>query len=268
MFLDVESKYGGVEEGVVIKYNAEGSQVILKVQQAQHILDKNKYKGNSLEEFDYWKNVNKAVDEIIDDISEVDLQKSLKIVAKKLKDYTLTFSHVKKTNEQILEDIQFTARTILFKTMPGNQGALFVGKIKILTNTHWSIIKDAQAKYDTVTVALISSKETKGTKELRNKVLNACFDSIEIINTSSENLFTIMNKANTNINFILGSPGRTQENTKILAKKRGITAVEVDRTDEAVADIIKNISDINYFKKNTPKCVWPFYEDYVKAYKE
>lgn len=270
LFLDVESKYGGKEEGVVIKYG----DVIIKFQQeyqvdqAARATIKDKYRGDMSYEDDYWKKVNKSVDEIIADIKEGDLQPALREVARKLKTYNVPFTHIKKTEDQVKEDIQLTARMVLTKTMPGNQGALFLGKMRVLTKAHYNIIKEATVKYDTVTVALVSSKETKGTKELRNKILEACFPGIEIINASTGNLFTIMNKTHNNINFVLAGSDRVESYSKMLSKNRGMHVVETPRTDDDISatKIIANLDDYKYFKENTPKCVWPFYEEYVKVY--
>jgi len=273
MFLDVESKYGGKEEGVVIKYD----NVIIKFQQEYQVdpearaAIKNKYRGDMAYEDDYWKKVNLSVDVIIEDIDEVELQKALKEVAKTLKSYKVPFTHIKKTNDQILEDIQLTARMVLIKQMPGNQGALFLGKMRIMTKAHWQIIKDSTTKYDSTTVALISSKDTKGTKELRNDVLETCFGSdIEIINASSGNLFTLMNKSQNNINYILAGSDRVDAYEKMLEKNRGMKVVETKRVDDDISasKVIANLDDYKYFKANTPKCVWPFYDKYVEAYKK
>ena len=275
LFLSVESYYGNLEEGVVLKY-MDNSGIILKwqqeyqIDQAARAAIKNKYRGDVAYEDDYWKKVNKSVDDIIDDIAEVELHKALKEVAKKLKTYKVPFTHIKKSNDQILEDIQLTARMLLSKTMPGNQGALFLGKMRIMTTAHWGIIKDATTKYDTVTVALVSSKDTKGTKELRNDVLNACFPEVEVVNASSGNLFTIMNKSHNNINYILAGSDRVDAYEKMLEKNRGMHVVETKRTGEDISasKVIANLDDYEYFKKYTPKCVWPFYEQYREAYKK
>ena len=54
----------------------------------------------------------------------------------------------------------------------------------------------------------------------------------------------------------------------MLEKNLGMSVHEVPRTDEDISasKVIANIDDFDYFKKNTPKCVHPFYDEYVKAY--
>ena len=148
-------------------------------------------------------------------------------------------------------------------------GALILGKFRVLTKAHYNMIKEAVAKYDTVTVNIVSSKETKGTKELRNEVMRHCFPDIEILNSSTGNIYTIMRKTQNEITDIIAGSDRVKEYEKMLEKNYGMRVVEVPRTDEDISatKIINNIDDYEYFKKNTPKCVWKFYEKYLEVYK-
>ena len=267
-FLDVESKYGGKEEGVVIKYN----DIIIKFQQEYQTDQearnkiKDQYRGDLKYEDQYWKNVQTASYEILKKTDEVEMQKALKDVAKELKGYKPSFTHIKKNNEQVIEDIQMTARLILSKRL--NSGALILGKFKTFSLAHFDMIKNATVKYDTVTVAIISSKDTKGTKELRNTVISSCFPDVEIINNSSGNLFTLMNKSHNEITTVIAGSDRVKEYREMLKKNLGMSVHEIPRTDEDISSskIIDNIHDYEYFKKNVSKCVLPFYEEYLKVY--
>jgi hypothetical protein len=276
MLLDVPSQFGGKEEGIVIKYKNKNT--IIKFQQEYQVDQearrkiKAKYKGTAEEEKQYWDNVYKVVDDIMKKIDIFDLQKALKDVAKYLKTYKPTFGHPVKNNDMIKEDIQLSAKMMISKKLPGSNGALIVGKFRVFSIAHYNMIKEAQAKYSTVTIAIVSSKETKGTKKLRNKILEDClssFGNIEIINTSSGNLVSIINKATNNINSVIAGTDRVENYEQQLQKMKGIGIYEVKRTDTDISasKIIKNLEDFEYFKKNTPKCSWKYYNEYLEVYK-
>jgi hypothetical protein len=134
------------------------------------------------------------------------------------------------------------------------------------------MIKEASAKYDTVTVAIISSKDTKGTKQLRNDVVESClskFGNIEIINASTGNISTLLNKATNNINTIIAGSDRVQSYEKSIQTQKGMDIYEIKRTDSDISatKVIDGLENYEYFKKNTPKCSWKFYPDYLKTYK-
>ena len=73
LFLEVESKYGGKEEGVIVKYN-DGSGTILKIQQEYQVDQnarnaiKDKFRGSPDEEEVYYKHVRLVALEIINQI--------------------------------------------------------------------------------------------------------------------------------------------------------------------------------------------------------
>lgn len=236
MMLDIDSKYGGPENGIVIKYNESIIKFI------------NKKPDNSiLESVKYKTEISKLSDLISEDIQKVikkdkiqDISEVLTILSDRLKDMKID-SSIGKSRVEILEDIQKRSRESLAKIMPGNNGILLVTKMKILTTEHWQIIKDAMIKYDTVTVALLSSTDTRGTKKLRNLILEASFPDLEVINSSSSNIKYLTEKSLNSIN--------------------KVQMIEND------IDIISNIEDFKYFKENVPKIVIPFYDEYLKVYK-
>ena len=274
MLLDIPSEFGGKEEGVVIKYKTKN--VIIKFQQEYQVNQKERakikqgFRGTPEEETQYWNNVNKIVENIVKNIDKSDLHKALKDVSKFLKTYTPTFNHPVKDNDMIKEDIQLSAKMMISKQLPGSNGAMIIGKFRVLTKAHYDIIREARAKYDTVTVVVVSSKDTKGTKTLRNDVMNSCFNDIEIINASTGNLITLLNKAKNNINVIVSGTDRVQGYENQLKKTKGISVQEVHRSefDISATKVIHNLDDLGYFKKNTPDCVHKYYNDYLRVYND
>jgi len=268
MFLDVESKYGGKEEGVVIKFNDK----LIKLQQSyqtdQIARDKIKaqFRGDQAYEDEYYKKINKLIDTFQKGIDKSNFADAVIEFNKKLKKAKIDIEHIKKSKEQIKDDIALAFRMRLSKDVAS--GALILGKFKILTKAHYDMIREAVAKYDTVTVNIVSSKETKGTKVLRNNIMGGCFPEIEILNSSTGNIFTIMRKSKNEITTIITSSDRVDGYRKMLEKNYGMDVYEIPRTDDISATkIIENLEDYEYFKKNTPKCVWKFYNDYLEAYK-
>ena len=269
MFLDVESKYGGKEEGVVVKFNDR----IIKFQQpyqtdqAARNKIKDQYRGDTEYEDNYYKEVNKFIDSFQGGIDKSNFADAIIKFNKKLKNAKIPIEHIKKTEEQIKDDIALTFRMRLSKDVAS--GALILGKFRVLTKAHYNMIKEAIAKYDTVTVNIVSSKETKGTKELRNEIISHCFPDVEILNSSTGNIFTIMRKSQNEITTIIAGSDRVESYRKMLEKNYGMDVYEIPRIDDDISatKVIANLEDYKYFKQNTPKCSWKFYDEYLKAYK-
>jgi nicotinamide mononucleotide adenylyltransferase len=276
MFLEVESKYGGVEEGVVVKF-LDSSGTLLKFQQDYQVDQqaraaiKDKYRGTPEEEDMYYKQVRLVALDIINHIEITkDLPGMLSEFSKKLKAQRINIEHGVKVKVNILDDIFNTGKMIITKKMKGNNGALYLGKFRVLTTAHYNIIKDAFAVYDHVVVALVTSTETKDTRELRERMLMTAFPKLEIVNVQNGNLFTIMNKASSNINVILAGSDRVAGYKKMLEKNPDIRVREIKRTDEdisasKVVEALK-VDDINTFKNMVDKSIWPFYEELRRVY--
>ena len=278
LFLTVESKYGGKEEGVVVKY-LDGSDVLIKFQQDYQVDQnaraqiKDKWKGTPEEEDAYFKQVRLVALEIINQMNltvKRPLQDFLQIASGLLKDQKLSIQHPIKDKINIQDDIYNTMKMIITKKMKGNNGALYLGKFRVLSSAHYKIIKDAIAVYDHVVVALVSSAETKDTKDLRERMLKAAFPTLEIVHANSGNLFTIINKASSNINVVLAGSDRVAAYSKMLEKNPDIRVREIKRTDEDVSatKIVKAIKEDNFelFKSMTPKEIHDFYNELKNVY--
>jgi nicotinamide mononucleotide adenylyltransferase len=276
LFLALESSFGGKPEGVVVKY-LDGSGTLLKFQQEYQIDQtaraaiKDKYRGTPEEEDMYYKQVRLVALDIINHMEITkDLPGMLSEFSKRLKAQRIDIEHGVKVKVNILDDIFNTGKMVITKKMKGNNGALYLGKFRVLTAAHYKIIKDAFAVYDHVVVALVSSAETKDTRELRERMLMTAFPKLEIVNVQNGNLFTIMNKASSNINVILAGSDRVASYTKMLEKNPDIRVREIKRTDEDISasKVVEalNKDDINTFKKMVDKSIWPFYEELRRVY--
>lgn len=274
MFLAVESKYGGTEEGVVIKYNDK----ILKFQQ-EYQLDQNarlkikmQYReedGNK--ETDYWNNVTRTALEIANSITVKsrklpDLMDELSLTMKRLK---LDFSHTKKSETVIKDDIQLTAKTQIIKKMRGNNNALILGKFRVLTKGgHYKLIKRAATLYDNVVVCIVTSKDTKDTKELRTEMITKTFPNVEIVHSTNGNISRILQTSPININAVYAGTDRVQSYKDQLKRTLGVDVKEMVRTDDDISasKVIANIDDHDFFERNTPQEIHRMYDRIKAAY--
>ena len=275
ILLKVPSFAGGVEEGVVLIYPDRllKIQQVYQVDQAKRAEIKMKYRGSEKEETEYWNNVKLSANEIYKVIrtksdTEVKLPSLLKDLGETLKKYKITFTHPKKTEANIKDDIQLTAKTILIKALKGNNNALFFGKYRILTKAHYNIIKRGLSLYDDVVVALITSSKTNDTKDLRRKMLEKCFPNIEINDARTGNIITLLNKSSKNINVVIAGSDRVQAYREQL-KRTDIVVKEIPRINDDISatKIIENINNFDYFKKNTPKQIHSMYNEILNIYK-
>ena len=273
LFLFLESKYGGTAEGIVATYNDK----IVKFQQSFQTdqLARAKIKGNYTEvdkdkENIYWKNVQGAAFGIVSTIKIgtkiEDMLAELSLIMKKI---PLNFSHSKKTDAQIRDDIQGSAKILILKKMKGNNNCLYFGKFRILTKAHYDIIKKGYRLFDDVVIGLITSKDTAETKDLRMKMLQLSFPNATIIENSTGNISTLLKKTPKNINAILAGSDRVREYNTQIATQLGLYVKEIPRTNDDISatKIIENIDDEDYFKKNTPKEIHSLYNKLKNYYK-
>jgi len=276
LFLSVESKYGGKEEGVVIKYDDRylKFQQEYQVDQVARLQIKMKYReDNPLDETNYWNNVKRVAFEISQGITVG--SRSLPDVIGELSDdlrrYKLDFTHSKKGPAIIKDDIQVNAKNLLIKSMEGNNNALILGKFRVLTKDgHVKLIERALRTYDNVVIDVVTNKETKGTKSLRERMLKATFPGVTIINSINGNLTTIIQKSPHNINVIYAGSDRVRSYQDQLKHTVGVTVKEMTRSDSDISasKVIDNIDDKQYFIANTPKQIHDMYDEIRAAYKD
>lgn len=271
--LEVESVYGGKEEGVVIKYNNK----IIKVQQ-EYQLDQQARKrikqkfmeDNPGDEELYWKEVIKASKDLASKITEGPLNLRLQKLSELLEKTDFKISHSKKNDLQIKDDIHHNAKILILKALEGNNGCLILGKFRVLTNGHCNVINKALEEYDRVIVCLVSSKITKDTKELRRKMLELTFrNKIDIIDHNSGNILGIISKSPSNINTVFCGSDRYVDYTNQLEKVLGVDVREYPRDSNAISatKVIANIDNQKFFNDNTPKEIHSMYDEILATYK-
>ena len=274
MFLDVESKYGGKEEGVVIKYNGR----ILKWQQSYQ-LDQNarraikaKYmEDNPDAEAEYWKKAVAASTEIVNSmvVKSRKLDDLMAELSLAIKRYPLDFEHSKRTDAVVRDDIQHNAKLMLIKKMRGNNNALILGKFRVFTKEgHYKLIKRAATLYDNVVICIVTSADTQDTVKLREKMVRKCFPNAEIIHHNSGNLLSILNKSPINVNVVYAGSDRVAAYQQQLRTVLGTSVRELPRNDSDISasKVIAEINNKEFFEKNTPKEIHSMYNEIKKAY--
>ena len=277
LLLGIPSVFGGKEEGVVLKFS-DGK--ILKIQQ-DYQLDqvkraeiKNKWKeSDESSENQYWENVKGSAYDIF---YKIDKKKSLSDMLSQmsslLKRYELNYTHSKKNETIIKDDIELNVKTLILKSLKGNNGCLVLGKFRVLTKAHFNLIKLATKEFDKVLVCLVSSKDTKETEDLRFRALEVALkqfgDKVQIVKSSNGNLLRIISNSDFNINAVYAGSDRVSDYEKQLKNVLGMKVKELVRTDEDISatKVIANINNEKYFKQNTPKEIHFLYSDILKEY--
>ena len=277
MLLGIPSVFGGKEEGVVLKFS-DGK--ILKIQQ-DYQLDqekraeiKNKWKEtDELAENQYWENVKGSAYDIF---YKIDKKKSLSDMLSQmsslLKRYELNYKHSKKNETIIKDDIELNVKTLILKSLKGNNGCLVLGKFRVLTKAHFNLIKLACREFDKVLVCLVTSKDTKETEDLRLRMLEVALkqfgNKVQIVKHNNGNLLRIISNADFNINAVYAGSDRISDYEKQLKNMLGMKVKELNRTDEDISatKVITNINNEKYFDANTPKEIHFLYPDILKAY--
>ena len=277
LLLGIPSVFGGKEEGVVLKFS-DGK--ILKIQQ-DYQLDqvkraeiKNKWKeSDESSENQYWENVKGSAYDIF---YKIDKKKSLSDMLSQmsslLKRYELNYTHSKKNETIIKDDIELNVKTLILKSLKGNNGCLVLGKFRVLTKAHFNLIKLATKEFDKVLVCLVTSKDTKETEDLRLRMLEVALkqfgNKVQIVKHNNGNLLRIISNADFNINAVYAGSDRISDYEKQLKNMLGMKVKELNRTDEDISatKVIANINNEKYFNANTPKEIHFLYFDILKAY--
>ena len=277
LLLGIPSVFGGKEEGVVLKFS-DGK--ILKIQQ-DYQLDqvkraeiKNKWKeSDESSENQYWENVKGSAYDIF---YKIDKKKSLSDMLSQmsslLKRYELNYTHSKKNETIIKDDIELNVKTLILKSLKGNNGCLVLGKFRVLTKAHFNLIKLATKEFDKVLVCLVSSKDTAKTEDLRLRMLEVALkqfgNKVQIVKSSNGNLLRIISNSDFNINAVYAGSDRVSDYEKQLKNVLGMKVKELVRTDEDISatKVIANINNEKYFKQNTPKEIHFLYSDILKEY--
>lgn len=272
MLLKMESRYGGNPEGYVLTYQG----FLLKIQQPYQADSKLKgesrspYEGDPDTENAYWINVRLAALNIIGASNiKGSLNEILQKYGETLRKHKLNFTHPKKSQFQIKDDIQGIIKMIAIKRLNGNNNFLFLGKFKILTKEYYNIIKNGLKKYDNGVVCLVLSKDTKEFEDLRLEMLKACFPEIEIVQHNTSNIISIMNKSKMNINAVLCDAGKYNDCANQLRNAPDVQVVEVPRDSGIISEtsVIEKLNSEIFFKRNTPSEIHSMYDKILKRFK-
>ena len=270
-FLNVESEFGGKEEGIVLHHNGR----LYKAQQSYQ-LDREARSQKKLRwmeddpkaEQAYWDDVLEVSKQIAEQTTTQDIKVGLNEISKKIKQLNFEGVHSKKNQATVMDDIQTNAKMFYLKALKGNNGGLVFGKFRILTNGHVKMIEKAQRECDEIVIGLVTSSDTKDTKDLRLEALKKAFPGVKIIELISGNIFTALKKAEININHLYTGSDRKEDYERQLLKAPGIDVQEIERsdTDISATKVIANLQDYAFFKANTPKAIHTLYEKYTKVY--
>ena len=270
-FLNVESEFGGKEEGIVLHHNGN----LYKAQQSYQ-LDRDARSQKKLRwmeddpkaEQAYWDDVLDVARQIAQETTTQDIKVGLNEIAKRIKQLNFEGVHSKKNQATVMDDIQTNAKMFYLKSLKGNNGGLIFGKFRVLTLGHIKMIEKARKECDEIVIGLVTSSDTKETKDLRLEALKKTYPNVKIIELVSGNIFTALKKAEININHLYAGSDRKEEYERQLLKAPGIDVQEIERSnaDISATKVIENLEDYTFFKNNTPKTVHALYAKYKEAY--
>ena len=189
-FMNAESVFGGVEEGIVLTF--DNGEKFKLLQPDQHDIEKRRaIKASFYESPEYYIKINKSIK---------NLPKLDKITWKYIRDNIKLPKSEKLTHLQQVEDA--LERTLAYKEIVDKGVGLILGKFRVFTKEHENLVKKALAEKDIkkVVICMVSSKDTQFSQAMRMKMLKSFKDGfktskdIEIIEHSSGNLYSIFRK--------------------------------------------------------------------------
>jgi len=270
-FLGIESVHGGLSEGVVLEF--KDGQVYKILQDDQHDVEKRGEIKRSHEPKDpgkYWSKIRQYALDFVQklDVSR-DFHTNLSQLSKQVYQSSIAPIDLNKSEINAKDDIFLTAKTLLMRKSPGNNGALFIGRFSPLTIAHYNIINNALETYDSVTVNIVKSKvdaQNPFPVEFQREVLERCFGSkIEVVVAGTGNLVAILQKSKHLINVVLAGTDRVAGYRDQLKRSPDVEVVEIPRTDDISATRVRRaIADDNVaeFKKLTPRQTWDMFDRY------
>lgn len=172
--------------------------------------------------------------------------------------------------QKIKDDLILTGKQSIMDELPENQNALFVGKFRIPTKAHLSIIEEALKEFAHVVICIV--KAAKDVKEgipleLQTEILESVFgNKISIITHSSGNLTSIINKSPKRVRYLLTGTDRVESYKGQLDRHPNISIVETKRDMDSNENIsaTKTIEaikadDEKTFKKMMNSKVWKLF---------
>lgn len=277
LLLKAESQFGGSPEGYVIHYNGEmfKFQQTYQLSKEERIAMKMKFKAGVMEESVYWADVKTCAKELFDKTVSTDFESSLKKLSELLKTLTIIFTHPKKNDAQIKDDIQLTTKLMYVREF-ADKWVIVQGKFRIFTNAHYDIIKRALKENDGVVLNVVSNKDTSKYLHLRQVVIEDCFKDeiksgvLEVVYSRTGNINNVLRKTYNQIFKIYTGSDRVDDYQSYIDKyNMDVKIIEVDRdeNDISASKIEANIGDEDFFKANTPKAEHTYYKEFLKVFK-
>jgi len=278
-FLDLESRYGGKSEGVVIAM-PDGN--LLKVLQPdQHSKDvrsakKERYMMEPEKEGAYFLEMKNIAEKVL---KGMDTKRPFRELLKEISKVAYSETkedlpeHTKKTLIQMQEDLFHVMKYLLIKKLPGNNVAMFIGRLQPPTKLHLSIIREALKDFDNVVVALVRGKKSDikdnpFSFETQKKIINEVFPDVKVIEVSTGNILSAMNASDENINAVLCGSDRVEGYRNQLKNNPEIAVVETARDMDGVSGtkLRKALIDGNKeeFQRNSDPKTYKFYDELRK----
>jgi nicotinamide mononucleotide adenylyltransferase len=278
LFLDIESVYGGKTEGVVLR-DRSGKNFYKFLQDDQHDQEVRRAKKQQSmmspeEESEYWESIQQIANQYIQ--RYLNLNDPLRIKLRKASEFVNSYRnlprHSQKTEQSIKDDLLLTLKFKINRKEPGNNNAVVLGKFRVFTkNGHQKMIDNALKEHDDVVITLVTSRDTRKTQNLRKRMIQAVFPSLEIIETTSGNLITIINKSSKNINTVYCGSDRIDAYKKQLKRSPDVSVKEIKRsdTDISASKVIQMIQEDDYagFTRETPSEIHNFWEELRATYR-
>lgn len=268
-FLRVPSQFGGKMEGIVLSFsNEETYKIVQDDQYDKATRAANKAKFEPVDASSYWDKVRTHAQQHVSGLNVNDpLHQNLAKVSQAAYSKTPDLDSNRR-GIQSKDDVFLTAKNMLLRKTPGNNGALFLGRFSPLTVAHHKIIEDALKTYDTVSVNIVKSKiddKNPFPVEMQQKMLHACFgNKVEVIISSTGNLGTILQKSHHMINVVLAGSDRVEGYRTQLLHDKDVQVIEIPRTNEVSGTLVRKAmrdNDMTTFKKYTPHEVWNMWDE-------
>lgn len=267
-FLGMSSQFGGKMEGVVLEFSSGATfKLVQDDQYDKATRAANKASTEAADPAAYWGNIRQHAQTHLAGINpNDDFKRNVEMVSQRVYGSAHMDVDANKHDINAKDDTFLTAKSMLMRQTPGNNGAMFLGRMSPLTIAHHGIIENALKTYDTVTVNLVKAKVDKSNPfpvELQKQMLELCFGNrIEVIVSQTGNLATILQKSKHMINVILAGTDRVEGYRSQLGRSPDISVIEIPRTNEVSGTLVRGFllkGDMEGFKRYTPACVWPLY---------
>ena len=166
------------------------------------------------------------------------------------------------------EDLYHVLKYLLIKKLPGNNVAMFIGRLQPPTKLHMNIIRQGLRDFDNVVVAIVKGKKSDAKDnpfsfDTQKEIIHAVFPHVKVIQVATGNVLSAMAAADENINAILCGSDRVEGYRNQLKTNPEIAVVETARNPDGVSGtkLRQALLDGNEeeFEKNSDPKTFKFY---------